>query len=72
MKRPFAQISGTGRNAPAAIVTNDDFREMGIDTSHEWIMERTGISQRHIARNGETTCSMSVAAARIAMERAGV
>jgi 3-oxoacyl-[acyl-carrier-protein] synthase-3 len=72
MKRPFAQISGTGRSAPTAIVTNHDFQAMGIDTSHDWIMERTGISERHIARNGETTCSMSADAGRIAMERAGV
>jgi 3-oxoacyl-[acyl-carrier-protein] synthase-3 len=72
MKRPFAQISGTGRDAPATVVTNHDFKAMGIDTSHEWIMERTGIAERRIARNGETTCSMSAGAARAAMERAGV
>jgi 3-oxoacyl-[acyl-carrier-protein] synthase-3 len=53
-------------------VTNHDFKAMGIDTTDEWIVERTGISQRHIARNGETTCSMSADASRIAMERAGV
>jgi len=44
---------------------------MGIDTSHEWIFERTGISERRIAKNGETTCSMAADAARKAMDRAG-
>jgi 3-oxoacyl-[acyl-carrier-protein] synthase-3 len=57
---------------PATVLTNHDFKAMGIDTTDEWIVERTGISQRHIARKGETTCSMSADASRIAMERAGV
>lgn len=72
MKRPYAQFSGTGRAVPAAVLTNHDFAAMGLDTSHEWIVERTGISSRHISRNGETTCSLSADASRIAMERAGV
>ncbi|MGI8842236.1 MAG: beta-ketoacyl-ACP synthase III [Gemmatimonadaceae bacterium] len=72
MRRPYAQLLATGRSVPAAVVTNHDFKAMGIDTTDEWIVERTGISQRHIARNGETTCSMSADASRIAMERAGV
>ncbi|HUF30960.1 MAG TPA: beta-ketoacyl-ACP synthase III [Gemmatimonadaceae bacterium] len=72
MKRPYAQLLATGRSVPATVMTNHDFKAMGIDTTDEWIVERTGISQRHIARNGETTCSMSAEAARIAMERAGV
>lgn len=45
---------------------------MGLDTSHEWIVERTGIVERHICGEGETTASMSTEAARIAMQRAGV
>lgn len=72
MRRPYAQLLATGRSVPASVVTNHDFKAMGIDTTDEWIVERTGISQRHIARNGETTCSMSADASRIAMERAGV
>ncbi len=72
MKRPYAQLLSTGRSVPATVLTNHDFKAMGIDTTDEWIVERTGISQRHIARNGETTCSMSADASRIAMERAGV
>ena len=72
MRRPYAQLVATGRSVPATVLTNHDFKAMGIDTTDEWIVERTGISQRHIARNGETTCSMSADASRIAMERAGV
>ena len=72
MSRPFAYVAGTGRGLPAARMTNHDFAALGIETSHEWIVERTGISERHIARDGETTCSMAADAARKAMERAGV
>ena len=53
-------------------MTNHDFAAIGIETSHEWIMERSGISERRIARNGETTCSMAADAARKAMDAAGV
>ena len=72
MKRPVAAISGTGRGLPAHVMTNHDFAAIGIETSHEWIMERSGISERRIARNGESTCSMAADAARKAMEAAGV
>ncbi len=72
MKRPYAAIVGTGRGIPSKVVTNYDFPAMGIDTTHEWIVERTGIVQRHLCEEGETTCSMSTDAGRIAMERAGV
>ncbi len=53
-------------------MTNHDFAAIGIDTTHEWIVERTGIVERHIARNGESTCSMATEAARLAMAKAGV
>ena len=72
MKRPVAAIAGTGRGLPAHVMTNHDFAAIGIETSHEWIMERSGISERRIARNGETTCSMASDAARKAMDVAGV
>lgn len=72
MKRPSAQISAVGRSVPARVMTNYDFAAIGIETTHEWIMERTGIAERHIAGPGETTCSMGADAARIAMKRAGV
>ena len=72
MKRPAVQISALGRSVPARVMTNYDFAAIGIDTTHEWVMERTGISERHIASATETTCSMGANAARIAMQRAGV
>ncbi len=53
-------------------MTNHDFAAIGIDTSHEWIVERSGIVERHIAKEGDTTCSMAATASRQAMQRAGV
>jgi 3-oxoacyl-[acyl-carrier-protein] synthase-3 len=53
-------------------MTNHDFAALGIETSDEWIVERTGIRQRHVARNGETTAGLGAEAARHAMARAGV
>ena len=72
MKRPIAYIAGTGRGVPERVMTNNDFAALGIETSHEWIFERTGIVERHIASETETTCSMAATAARAAMARAGV
>ena len=72
MNRPAAYIAGTGRGVPKGVMTNHDFAGIGIDTSHEWIHERTGIVQRHVSRDGETTCSMAADASRAAMTRAGV
>lgn len=62
----------TGRGIPEHVMTNHDFAAIGIETSHEWIVERSGIIERHIAKEGDTTCSMAASAARAAMERAGV
>jgi 3-oxoacyl-[acyl-carrier-protein] synthase III len=72
MKRPFAYVAGTGRGIPAKVMTNHDFAALGLDTSHEWIFERTGIVERRIATAEETTCSMAVTASKQAMARAGV
>jgi len=72
MKRPVAYIAGTGRGIPAKVMTNNDFAALGLETNDEWIVERTGIRERHIAVEGETTCSMAATAARQAMQRAGV
>jgi 3-oxoacyl-[acyl-carrier-protein] synthase-3 len=72
MKQPVAYIAGTGRGVPAKIMTNHDFAALGLETNDEWIVDRTGIRQRHITSEGESTCSMAAAAARTAMERAGV
>ena len=72
MKRPVAQLMATGRAVPERVMTNYDFAAVGIETTHEWIMERTGIASRRIASEEETLCSLASAAARTAMERAGV
>ena len=58
MKRPTAYLAGVGKGVPAHVMTNHDFAAIGIETSHEWIVERSGIHQRHIAKHGESTCSM--------------
>ena len=72
MKRPVAFIASMGRGIPDRIMTNNDFAAIGIDTNHEWIVERTGIVERHIGGPTETTMSMAATAARQAMHRAGL
>lgn len=67
----YSTIAGTGGYLPKKIVTNDDLSAM-VDTSHEWIVSRTGICQRHIASEYETCASMGEIAARRALEQAGV
>jgi 3-oxoacyl-[acyl-carrier-protein] synthase-3 len=61
-----------GRGIPAKVMTNHDFAALGIETNHDWIVERTGIVERHIAGPDETTMSMAATASRSAMQRAGV
>jgi 3-oxoacyl-[acyl-carrier-protein] synthase-3 len=56
---------------PERILTNADFEKM-FDTTDEWIVSRTGMRERHIARDDETTSDMGLAAARMALERAGL
>jgi len=72
MKRPITYYAGTGRGMPDRIVRNEEFAAMGLETSDEWIVSRTGIKERRIAAPGETTASMSALAAKAAMKRAGV
>jgi 3-oxoacyl-[acyl-carrier-protein] synthase-3 len=67
----YARIAGIGSYLPEKVVTNHDL-EKTMDTSDEWIRERTGIKRRHIAGDGETTSSMGLEAARRAMDMAGV
>jgi 3-oxoacyl-[acyl-carrier-protein] synthase-3 len=62
----------TGRGIPEKVMTNHDFASIGIETSHEWIVERSGIVERHLATETETTTSMAATASRQAMERAGI
>ena len=72
MKRPIAMFTGTGHAVPRRALTNDEFAAMGIETSDEWIRERTGIRQRYIAGDGETLTTLVTEAARQAMADAGV
>jgi len=67
-----SKISGLGFYVPANTVTNDDLSKI-IDTNDEWIQERTGIQERrHIIKGEDTTTSMGVKAAKIAIDRAGI
>lgn len=72
MKRPIAALAGVGSYAPKRIMRNAEFAALGLDTNDEWIVQRTGIRERHVAEPDETNRTMSAAAARMAMERAGV
>jgi 3-oxoacyl-[acyl-carrier-protein] synthase-3 len=67
----YARIAGTGSYLPEKILTNADLAKM-VDTSDEWIRTRTGISQRHVAADGETTTDLAEHASRRALEAAGV
>jgi 3-oxoacyl-[acyl-carrier-protein] synthase-3 len=67
-----SKISGLGYYVPENIVTNADLAKI-IDTTDQWIQERTGIKERrHIVRGEDTTTTMGVKAAKIAIERAGI
>jgi 3-oxoacyl-[acyl-carrier-protein] synthase-3 len=61
----------TGSYLPERIMSNADLEAL-VDTSDEWIRERTGIRQRHIVADGESTCDLAERAARAALETAGV
>ena len=67
-----SKIAGIGMYVPENIVTNNDLKKY-METSDEWIQERTGIQERRYAhRTEETTATMGIAAAKIAIERAGI
>lgn len=70
-QRIYSRILGTGGYLPEKILTNADLEKM-VETSDEWIRERTGIEQRHIAAPNETTVDMAEQAALLAMEMAGL
>ena len=67
----FSKIIGTGSYLPEKIVTNADLEKI-LDTSDEWIRDRTGIRERRVAREGETSGDMAEVAAQRAMQAAGV
>lgn len=64
-------IRGVGAYLPKRIMTNDDLARL-VDTTDEWIRERTGIEQRHIAADGELTSDLGIAASRQALVRSGI
>ena len=64
-------ILGTGSALPARRVSNEELTET-VDTSDEWIVERTGIRFRHIAGDDETTASLGTLASQRALENAGI
>lgn len=67
-----SRITGLGYYVPDNVVTNVDLSKI-IDTNDEWIVERTGINERrHVVKGVDTTTSMGVKAAKIAIERAGI
>lgn len=68
---PGAKISALGCYVPPQVLTNQDLEKM-VDTNDEWILTRTGISERHIAAPGVATSDMAVEAAKIALEQRGV
>ena len=70
-RRIYARIAGTGSYLPEKVLTNDDLAKF-VDTSDEWIAARTGIRQRHVAAEGETTGDLAYQAALRALEAAGV
>jgi 3-oxoacyl-[acyl-carrier-protein] synthase-3 len=67
----FARIVGTGGYLPENVMTNHDLEAL-VDTSDQWIRDRTGIEQRHIARDDETTVDLAEKASRLAIEAAGI
>jgi 3-oxoacyl-[acyl-carrier-protein] synthase-3 len=67
----YSRIAGTGSYLPEKVVTNHDLEQM-MDTSDEWIQERTGIKRRHLAGDGEKTSDLALAAATNALDMAGI
>jgi 3-oxoacyl-[acyl-carrier-protein] synthase-3 len=68
---PTARIAGLGKYVPERVLTNEELARM-VDTSDEWIRDRTGIRERHLASDQETASSMGLEAARGALAVAGV
>ena len=68
---PNSRIAGTGSYLPEKVITNQDLEKV-MDTSDEWIRERSGIKRRHVAADGETSADMGLAAARNALAAAEI
>ena len=69
--RPFSKIVGTGSYVPERVLTNQDLEKI-VDTNDEWIVTRTGMKERRIARTDEYTSDMGLAAAKRALEAANL
>ena len=67
----YSRITGTGSYLPEKVMTNHDLEKI-VETSDQWIRERTGIEQRHIAADNETTVDLAEKASRLAIESAGI
>ncbi len=67
----YSRITGTGSYLPEKVLTNHDLAKI-VDTSDEWIVERTGIRERHIVAEGENTSDLALHASRKAIEAAGI
>ena len=67
----YSRIIGTGGHLPEKVLTNHDLEHM-VETSDQWIRERTGIEERHVVQGDETTCDLAEAAARKAIEAADI
>ena len=67
-----SRIVGCGAYLPACVVSNKDLEARGVETSDEWIVQRTGIRSRHIAADGEMTSDLALAAAKAALNHAGL
>jgi 3-oxoacyl-[acyl-carrier-protein] synthase III len=70
-RRPFAEMASIGVAVPPGVLTNADLTRM-LDTSDEWIVERTGIRERHIAKPDQTVAMLSQEASEKALSRAGI
>jgi len=68
---PYSRISGTGGFLPEKILTNKDIEEI-VDTTDQWIRDRTGIRERHVVTGDESCCDLAEAASRRALEAAGL
>ncbi len=71
MTQRYANVVGWGKYIPARVITNADLAAT-LDTSDEWIVERTGIRERHVVSEGETASHMAIEASRRALDEAGV
>jgi 3-oxoacyl-[acyl-carrier-protein] synthase-3 len=71
MNERYARITGWGRYVPEKVITNHDLEKM-VDTSDEWIVQRTGIKERHVRGPFESNSSMAAAASQEAMDKAGI